>query len=66
MRARVVELKRRQIELVEDVEEIGAQFQVRFFLEPRQVRVLGEAQIRLQKCGPAEGIAADSRRPAGR
>src|ERR1017187_2941956 len=49
MRAVVVEGERTQVELVKDVEEVRAQLEVRFLIDPGQVRMLGEVQAGLEE-----------------
>src|ERR1035441_4579408 len=65
MRAVVVEGERTQVELVKDVEEVRAQLEVRFLIDPGQVRMLGEVQVGLEEPRAPEGVAADARRAAG-
>src|ERR1700693_293029 len=61
------ERHRSEIELVEYVEEIGTQFQVRALAgHPRNLHVLREGEIRLEEVRTSPGIAANPGRSAGR
>src|SRR5262249_14037725 len=60
------EIERSKIQFVEDVEEIGSQFQIRALSQDfGQTRLLHEAEIDIEIIRPAKRIAANARRRDG-